>query len=83
MDSYPYDKWHPIRKAGNKFVLTWADVISNSDFTLESIWFSPSSLTRVIMDDKITRNLLFMGHGTVSEKILMHPAVPGLMSQVK
>lgn len=60
-----------------------ADVISYINFTLEGIWFSPHSLARVIMDDKIALTLLFMGQGTESGKILIHPIIPGLISQVK
>lgn len=63
--------------------LIQADVINYTNFTLEGIWFSPHSLARVIMEDKIALNLLLMGQSTESGKILIHLAIPGLISQAK
>lgn len=36
-----------LEKLVRNLSLTWADVINNENFTLESIHFSPSSLARV------------------------------------
>ena len=68
-----------LEKLVRNLSLTWADVINDENFTLESIHFSPSSLARVVMDDAVALVFLLMGQGTESGQRFIHPAVPGCL----
>lgn len=68
-----------LEKLVRNLSLTWADVINDENFTLESIHFSPSSLARVVTDDAVALVFLLMGQGTESGQVFIHPAVPGCL----